>query len=1116
DISLLNIISEQLALPSGMHYRDTRLSNNLDRDVNTGKFNVFGPDKGTKTLLNKAKSPFEAVLCQQGLTPVNNRIRPLFYQDRQYSFFFIQKKEDNWLTYVLSYLFGTDPGIYKALPFYHPFSEVFQQEINRDSVQGLYRRNLQVNPQAFAQGPAYNFSALYDPAGSVDFDAVKKEHLDFSRGGAYSIYNWELFFHAPLMIACRLSRNQRFEEAMQWFHYIFDPTNTQMLPTPQRFWITKPFYETSDADYRKQRILNIIENIDAFKEQLVEWKNHPFKPHLIAEYRTVAYQRTVVMKYIDNLIAWGDQLFRRDTMESINEATLLYVLAHELLGPKPTMVPAISREEKTFNELASESELDTFGNAKVEVSLENTLGLPIEYTEPGMLTDEAAPDLEISYFGLPHNDKLLGYWDTVSDRLFKIRHGLNIEGLKRQLPLFEPPIDPALLVKAAAAGLDLASVLNDLNAPAQPYRFQILADKAVEFCRDVKSLGELLLHALERNDAEDLAVLRASNEVTILETIRSIKKLKIEEISYAILALERGKEVCQVRIDQIKSLDEPLDAEEKAGDWSTAADVFKVLSKVSKVGAMIASAIPDGSAGANGAGGTPEATVRGGGSNVRKGFEYAGKAFDAAAELCKWRQDSLKSEAAGERTKVERAAKVSEEEKTIASLDNQKLGKEILKQIAETELENYEKELELRQGEYEYLRDKYTNSQLYQWMITQISTVYFQAYQLAYDMAKRAEKSYRRELGLKDSTFIQFGYWDSLKKGLLSADRLIYDIRRMEAAYLDQHRRELELTKHASLARLAPDKLLSLAMTGQCTLELEEWMYNLDHPSHYRRRIKSVSLSVLCKADPFTNINCRLALNSSQVRINSVVGSGYAKEDENDPRFLAAQGAGEAIATSHGQYDNGLFTFSFDDDRFLPFEGAGAISSWTLSMPREHNPFDYATLTDVIVHINYTAQEGGEALGAAAKVELDDVLSGGGMLLVGLKQCFPAEWNDFLRPTPPGSEQIFTCTLTQEHYPFLARWRDIELTGMGMVVSGKHAGNYMARVGIPEQSDIDCTLTKDASLNNVHHKPDVFGASAPATGTFTVRIRRDATASGDFSSLPPGDLEDIYFILSYA
>ena len=63
----------------------------------------------------------------------------------------------------------------------------------------------------------------------------------------------------------------------------------------------------------------------------------------------------------------------------------------------------------------------------------------------------------ISAFQL--NDNLLRYWDIVQDRLFKIRHCMNIEGVVRQLPLFEPPIDPALLVKVAAAGIDLSSVL---------------------------------------------------------------------------------------------------------------------------------------------------------------------------------------------------------------------------------------------------------------------------------------------------------------------------------------------------------------------------------------------------------------------------------------------------------------------------------------------------------------------------------------------------------------------------------------------------------------------------------------------------------------------------------
>ena len=59
------------------------------------------------------------------------------------------------------------------------------------------------------------------------------------------------------------------------------------------------------------------------------------------------------------------------------------------------------------------------------------------------------------YFCIPPNDALLRYWDVV-DRLFKIRLCMNIEGVVRQRALFEPPIDPGMLVKAAAAGIDVA------------------------------------------------------------------------------------------------------------------------------------------------------------------------------------------------------------------------------------------------------------------------------------------------------------------------------------------------------------------------------------------------------------------------------------------------------------------------------------------------------------------------------------------------------------------------------------------------------------------------------------------------------------------------------------
>ena len=63
----------------------------------------------------------------------------------------------------------------------------------------------------------------------------------------------------------------------------------------------------------------------------------------------------------------------------------------------------------------------------------------------------------IGYFGIPKDKKLIALWDDVADRLYKLRNGMTIDGVQLQLPLFSPPIDPALLAEAAAAGLDVAA-----------------------------------------------------------------------------------------------------------------------------------------------------------------------------------------------------------------------------------------------------------------------------------------------------------------------------------------------------------------------------------------------------------------------------------------------------------------------------------------------------------------------------------------------------------------------------------------------------------------------------------------------------------------------------------
>ena len=273
-------------------------------------------------------------------------------------------------------------------------------------------------------------------------------------------------------------------------------------------------------------------------------RNNPFQPHAVGRTRFLAYQYCVVMKYLDNLIAWGDSLFRQDTIETLNEATQIYVLAANLLGPKPERIPQRGTiRPKTFAQLRAEG-LDTLGNALVELEGQFPFNLYYPTTE-GADTDHTNPLFGIGrtlYFCLPRNEKLLGYWDTVADRLFKIRHCMNIEGVVRQHPLFQPPIDPGMLVKAATVGIDISSLVSGLNQPLAPVRSALLIQKALEICGEVRGLGITLLSALEKKDAEALGLLRQKHEINIQQLAQDVRYLQWKEAESATESLLKGRD----------------------------------------------------------------------------------------------------------------------------------------------------------------------------------------------------------------------------------------------------------------------------------------------------------------------------------------------------------------------------------------------------------------------------------------------------------------------------------------------------------------------------------------------------------------------------------------------
>ncbi len=974
--------------------------------------------------------------------------------------------------------------------FYHPYVCAFVRELNRTGVDGLLQRPLQLHPEEFAPLapnnkplPPLDFKTEYEPdkvSNPIVSNPYPKETLDFDQDDAYALYNWELFFHAPLLIADRLSKNQRFEDAQKWFHYIFDPTDTSSFDVPQRYWRTKPFHERARQGYERERIQYLLrllaegtdpqtkaqftadENDDLvrFEKAVAAWRKDPFKPHLIARMRNTVYQKTVVMKYLDNLIAWGDQLFRRDTIESINEATQLYILAAEILGRRPEDVPPrASPRVQTYNSL--EPKLDDFSNALVQSE---------EFVSPSASGSAAVasgqqPSLPLPtmlYFCVPKNDKLLAYWDVVADRLFKIRHCMNIEGVVRQLPLFERPIEPGLLVRAAAAGVDFSSVLNDVNAALPHYRFNVLAQKATELCGELKALGSAMLSALEKRDAEKLSLIRAQQETALLTLVEEVKKLQVKEAEQNKAALRKSRDTAVTRYihyqkllgvqsPQVPGEGQPIPEAVPSPHVSTQEEggvkiipfeqqemqmlemshLFQQLSSGLELAANIAHLIPDSDIEPWGVG------VTYGGTNV-------GQALSAYASYLRMSSAQFGHEANRAGKMAQYALRAHDwllqsnlAAREIMQIDQQILAADLRQQITDKELANHRRQIANAREVEDFLRAKYTNQELYGWMIGQLATVYFQAYQLAYDLAKRAERSFRHELGLRDSNYIQFGYWDSLKKGLLAGERLFQDLKRMEVAYLDQHKREYEITKHVSLAQLDPLALVQLRQTGTCIVSLPEVLFDLDFPGQYMRRIKSVSLSIPCVTGPYTGVSCTLTLLKSSVRHdNTLLGGNNYGRQEGDPRFTDSLGAIQSIATSSGQHDSGMFETNLRDERYLPFEGAGAISEWQIDLPAGFRQFDYDTISDGILQVGYTAREGGGLLKQKAVLELqvavNEFIRSAGQQglarLFSLRHEFPTEWNRFLNTVDENGYHMQTFALPQDRFPFLFQGRTITMT----------------------------------------------------------------------------------------
>ncbi|GAA3250332.1 neuraminidase-like domain-containing protein [Dactylosporangium siamense] len=985
--------------------------------------------------------------------------------------------------------------------------------------------------------------------------------LDFS--GAYGSYLWELFFHGPFLVADALTAGRRFREAKTWLEYIYNPTQP---PAPDddgktRFWRFLPF-RSMDLPTLTQTLADPV--------QISAYNDDPFNPDAIARLRISAYAKAIVMRYVDNVLDWADDLFSRDTRESVDEATNLYVLAADLLGPRPKVRGECTPPRPaTYDDIrasyrdrtlvtgaliraglstavldgAASTEDDAYTGAYLQVDggpagyitrydgATRTAHLDAPWEEPpgagaayrvfvngvpqflirlensppvlaaagGPVGYADVPFNDIgSYFCVPENDQLVAYWDRTEDRLFKIRNCMNIAGQVRDLALFAAPDSVAETVRGQASGAAAPGVTTQLEPAVPTYRFEVLIQRAKELAGATTQLGAELLSALEKRDAEAMARLRVTQEQTLLGLITSIKQDAVTQAVHNGASLADALASAEHRQRYFSGL---VTAGVSAGEQESinsavSAAALNEAAGVLRSAASIGFAVPQF--------GSPFAMTYGG-IQLGSVITAAAGVVDVAAMAASARSLMSLTMAQYERRASEWQLQADLAGHDIAQIAEQIAVNDAQRASSTSDLAVHLTSIAQSTEVGAFLRDRFTNEQLYQWMAARLSTLHFQTYSLALELARSAQRALQYELD-RGTTFVNFGYWDGARRGLLAGEGLLLALNQMEKAYLDANVRPLHIEKTVALSQLDPIALRDLVTTGECVFTLPERLFDGDYPGLYARKIVSVSVSVPAITGPYQNLHATLTQLANQVvvapdvkAVDFLLGGASATLPGADV-LRTDWRVNQQIALSNGLGDTGMFDGG-GDGRYLPFEGTGAVSTWRLRLPRQTNHFDFDAISDVIVALRYQARDGGPRFRDQV-VRLPAMSTYDGSVTLSLSQAFSGAWYEFLHQPTDTARQTLRFELARLVPPHIS---DAVLTGFslhlqtpeGIATAGKEP--YLALslgTGLKQLVNLDAAGNHTQLLTD---RPRVDTVEGAATLSFVL----DDTPPGLLASPPP-------------
>ena len=821
-----------------------------------------------------------------------------------------------------------------------PFGPVLKSKVAL-SLDELFSWETQHSPEPKPEGVVGGYSS---------------EPMDFK--SAHGVFYWELFFHLPFLIAHRLCEERNYLESQRWYHYLFDPQNKRDEESDDvdQHWYCRPLLEPGYAGAEANNLVD---------------------PDAMAYACPVIYRKTIFMNYVRCILANADELYRRLTRDDLVAAKLLYERALALLGLQPDAsmshwVPKSVTDILKPSTPRGPSKLELFAQ---QISV-NVATLPEQVIGTPQLAG-----LELDEFRPPVNEMLLALWQQIEQCLSNMANNLTIDGKPMFLPLFAPPTNPLDLQRAQAGGSSGASRIAGGWLIIPHFRFRPMLSSTQNAVQTLMRFGQQVLQFMEQRDSRQLEELHQVHAMELFKFATEIQQATIVQLKAALEGLSKSKSVIEQRATYYENLQKDgLITREKAADGtavssrilSAAAFIPEVAAGVGRVAQKIGGLIglvglfpvasPSNETGDTGAPSSHSASVLAGLGAVTYGVS-----------------ESLRITAFNDRREAEWRFQEQQAQAEIESLEPQIIMQKNAIHAAEISLRQAKKSAEQAQAIYSFHKTRATNVELYRWLVSQMATHYYQAHDAVVGMCLSTQASWQYEMGDYDTTFVRTDVWMDKHHGLMAGESIALDLLRMESAFLHRHERRLEMTKTISLRQLFDAKAVEessednwekvlgdFGENGVLDFEFTQQMFDRDYPGHYCRQIMTVEVTFPAVLGHYQDTCAILTQLSSTIAVKQVLTSLdylYAPDAARTPLDIKLNlRNSQQIVVSQGIEDSG--GNMQQDERYLPFEGTGAVSKWRLELPmgKDHTQQVLTkSLTDIIIRVRYLAFAGNTA-----------------------------------------------------------------------------------------------------------------------------------------------------------